>query len=105
MTSRILVLGRALYSPIIFTYYKSVFRVLKENLEYPDFQELTELRDTLEILECLVQREILGLQGLKDLWGFLDRGGSKETKEREETQATKAIKETEVPTARKGTSE
>jgi hypothetical protein len=52
-----------------------------------------------------VLREILVLQDLKDRWGFLDRAVSKETKEREEIRATKAIKVTEVPTARKGTSE
>jgi hypothetical protein len=56
-----------LYSHVILTNYKSVFRVLKENLEYLDFQELTEPRDTLEILECRVLKEILGLRDLKDL--------------------------------------
>jgi hypothetical protein len=44
-----------------------VSRVPKGNLEYLDFQELTVRQDTLEILECLVLKEILVLQGLKDL--------------------------------------
>jgi hypothetical protein len=44
-----------------------VSRVPKGNLEYLDFQELTERQDILEILECRVLKEILVLQGLKDL--------------------------------------
>jgi hypothetical protein len=56
-----------LYLNAILTNYKFLLRVLKENLEYLDYQELTEHRDTPETLECRVLREILALQDLRDL--------------------------------------